>query len=406
MLSMITATAPPMDSMAGARATSSSVSWAIYAVLFASTSVILGVIWDISWHRTIGRDTFWTPAHLAIYLGGIVSGLTCGWLALHTTFAGSAEERAAAVRFWGFRAPFGAWVSIWGAIAMITSAPFDDWWHNAYGLDVKIVSPPHMVLAAGIGAIQAGAMLMALASKNRAGGERRDLNRLFLLGAGLLLLLAATVATEYTQRWDMHQSLFYQVSAGVFVFFLVSPARAARTRSLPLGTERVAGPSGWPATTVALIYAAFQMFMLLLLPLFPGQPLLGPIFVQVDRFMPPDFPLLLFVPALAIDVLVRRVTPGAWRDWGLAAALAVAFVVTFVAVQYPFADFLVSPWARNDLFGSHRMDYGVPPEIQQRFYELNAPDSLAVGLPIAIAIGFVSARLGLWWGHWMARVRR
>src|SRR5688572_1214709 len=120
---------------------------AIYAVLFASTSVVIGVIWDISWHRTIGRDTFWTPAHLAIYLGGIVSGVTCGWLVLKTTFAGTTGERAEAVRFWGFRAPFGAWVSIWGAIAMLTSAPFDDWWHNAYGLDVKVISPPHMVLA-------------------------------------------------------------------------------------------------------------------------------------------------------------------------------------------------------------------------------------------------------------------
>ncbi|MGH9144459.1 MAG: hypothetical protein ACRD2I_25255, partial [Vicinamibacterales bacterium] len=42
----------------------STVPWSIYSVLFASTSVILGVIWDISWHRSIGRDTFWTPAHL------------------------------------------------------------------------------------------------------------------------------------------------------------------------------------------------------------------------------------------------------------------------------------------------------------------------------------------------------
>ena len=389
---MITATASPYDRVATDRAEARAVSWPIYAVLFASTSVVLGVIWDISWHRTIGRDTFWTPAHIGIYLGGVVSGLTCGWLALRTTFAGSAQDRAATVRFWGFRAPFGAWVSIWGAIAMLTSAPFDDWWHNAYGLDVKIISPPHMVLAAGIGAIQAGAMLMALASQNRAGGERRDLNRMFLLGAGLLLLLAATVATEYTQRWDMHQSLFYQVSAGVFVFFLVGAARAARTK--------------WPATTVALVYSALTMVMLLLLPLFPGQPLLGPIYVQIDRFMPPDFPLLLVAPALVIDVLMRRVTPGGWRDWGLAAALALAFVVTFVAVQWPAADFLVSPWARNDFFGSHRMDYGVPPEIQARWYQLNPPDNLAIGLPIAMVIGFVSARLALWWGNWMSRVQR
>jgi hypothetical protein len=366
--------------------------WPLYAVLFASASVVLGVIWDISWHRTIGRDTFWTPAHLAIYLGGVVAGLTCGWLALHTTFVGSAEDRGAAVRFWGFRAPFGAWVCIWGTFAMLTSAPFDDWWHNAYGLDVKIISPPHMLLAAGIGAIQCGAMLMAVAWQNRAVGNRQQLGRLYLLAAGLLVLLAATVATEYTQRWDMHQSLFYQVSAGVFVFFLVSTARASVSR--------------WPATTTALVYMALTMVMLLVLPLFPGQPLLGPIYVQVDRFMPPDFPLLLIAPAIAIDGVMQRAGRGRARDWALSAIIAVVFVAVFFAVQWPFADFLVSPWARNDIFGSHRMDYAVPPDIQARFYEINPPDDLGVGLAIAAAVAFVSARLGLWWGNWMSRVQR
>jgi hypothetical protein len=190
----------------------------------------------------------------------------------------------------------------------------------------------------------------------------------------------------------MHQSLFYQVSAGVFVFFLVSAARASRTT--------------WPATTVALVYSALTMVMLLIQPLFPGQPLLGPIYVQIDRFMPPDFPLLLVAPALLIDLMMRRVTRGGWRDWGLAAALSLAFVVAFLAAQWPFADFLVSPWARNDFFGSHRMDYSVPPHIQARWYQLNPPDNLALGLPIAIVIGFVSARLGLWWGNWLSRVQR
>ena len=138
-------------------AESGAVPWSIYAVLFASASVIVGVIWDISWPRSIGRATFWTPAHLGIYLGGVVAGLTSGWVALRTTFGTSATERGTAVRFWGFRAPLGAWVCIWGAFAMLTSAPFDDWWHNAYGLDVKIISPPHMLLAAGRAAIVEGA---------------------------------------------------------------------------------------------------------------------------------------------------------------------------------------------------------------------------------------------------------
>ena len=58
-----------LDAFALARPTA--VPWFLWAVAFASTSVLVGVVWDISWHSTIGRDTFWTPAHMAIYLGGL-----------------------------------------------------------------------------------------------------------------------------------------------------------------------------------------------------------------------------------------------------------------------------------------------------------------------------------------------
>ena len=59
----------------------------LLACAFSATSVVVGVIWDISWHRSIGRDTFWTPAHLAIYLGGALAGVWSGWIVLRTTFA-------------------------------------------------------------------------------------------------------------------------------------------------------------------------------------------------------------------------------------------------------------------------------------------------------------------------------
>jgi hypothetical protein len=383
---------PDSQRFVRARASESAAApWSIYSVLFASTSVILGVIWDISWHRSIGRDTFWTPAHLAIYLGGIVAGLTSGWVALQTTFAGTEADRATAVRFWGFRAPFGAWVCIWGAFAMVTSAPFDDWWHNAYGLDVKILSPPHMLLAAGIAAIQCGAMLMALAWQNRAVGDRRHPGRLYLLGAGLLLLLVATVATEHTQRWDMHQAHFYQVSAGLFLFFIIGASRASVAH--------------WPATTVALVYTVLMLFMLVLMPLFPAQPLLGPIYVHVDHFMPTDFPLLLIVPAFALDLVLQPARESV-NDWVLALLASAVFLVTFLAVEYPFANFLMTPWARNWFFVSDRMPYTIDPSMQARWYRLNPPDRLAVGLPIALVIGYASARCGLWWGNWMSRVQR
>jgi len=97
---------------------------------------------------------------------------------------------------------------------------------------------------------------------------------------------------------------------------------------------------------------------------------------------------------------------GRGRDWRLSALIAVAFVAAFVAVQWPFADFLMSPWARNPLFVADRMDYGVPPVNQARFFTLKQPDNLAFGLSVAVVLAFVSARCGLWWGNWMSRVQR
>ena len=61
--------------------------WPLRAVLFASACIVVGVIWDISWHSTIGRDTFWTLPHLLEQLGALVAGMSCGWLALRVTFA-------------------------------------------------------------------------------------------------------------------------------------------------------------------------------------------------------------------------------------------------------------------------------------------------------------------------------
>src|SRR5512142_1661546 len=147
--------------------------WHAYAVVFGAVCVMVGVYWDISWHMSIGRDTFWTPAHLLIQAGGLTAGVSSGYVALETTFRGTDEERGASVGFWGFRAPLGAWICIWGCAAMLTSAPFDNWWHNAYGLDVKIVSPPHTVLAIGIFSIVVGALLLTLAQQNRATAELR-----------------------------------------------------------------------------------------------------------------------------------------------------------------------------------------------------------------------------------------
>jgi hypothetical protein len=371
------------------RARRASVPWTLYAVLFASTSIIVGVLWDISWHSTIGRDSFWTPAHVAIYLGGVVGGLACGWLALRITFAGTAQDRDRSVRFWRvFRAPLGAWVCIWGTFAMLTSAPFDDWWHNAYGLDVKILSPPHVLLALGIFAVQYGAMLMALSYQNR-DDDPTWIGRLYLYSAGLVVLNVAIMGSEYLRHRAMHQSLFYQVACAVFPLIIVAAARPSRAR--------------WPATTVTAVYMLIVIAMMQILPRFSAEPRLGPIYVHLTSFLPPGFPLLLIAPAAAMDVLMRRFQG---RDWLLALLLAAAFLCLLLAVEWPFADFLTTPAARNAFFAADRMPYNLSPEIQQRLSAVPPSDNLARGLPFALVLGFLSARVGLWWGNWMARVQR
>ena len=51
-----------------------------YLILLASTAIVIGIQWDISWHSTIGRDKLLSPPHLVVYIGGIVCGLICTFI--------------------------------------------------------------------------------------------------------------------------------------------------------------------------------------------------------------------------------------------------------------------------------------------------------------------------------------
>src|SRR6184192_4369759 len=280
-------------------------SWYVAATLVAATSAKVGIIWDISWHRSIGRDTFWTPAHAAIYLGGVLAGLACGWLVLRTSFAGTTEQRAATVGFWGFRGPLGAWVCIWGAFAMITSAPLDNWWHNAYGLDVKVLSPPHVILALGLWAIQLGALFLVLSLQNRTVATPRLYGVLAAYMIAILLQNVATIGIEQIGFANLaHNALYYLVAAGAVPLLLVAAGRGVRLR--------------WSATVAASAYMAFSFVLIWVLQLFPATPKLAPVFNPVTHMVPPPFPLLLVVPAAAIDLLLRRA--GRNRDWILSVA--------------------------------------------------------------------------------------
>jgi hypothetical protein len=390
--------APAVDAGAAETATVSGSAWAVVA---GGTCIVIGIIWDISWHRTIGRDTFWTPAHMAIYLGGLLAGLTCGWLVLRTTFFASPEQQAGSVRLWGLRGPLGAWVTIWGTLAMLTSAPFDNWWHNAYGVDVKILSPPHTVLALGMWGIVLGALILVLREQNLAPpGQPAPGRLLYLYASGLLVVMASIFLIEHSWPNDQRTRVFYQFSASIFPLYLLGLARASKFR--------------WGATWIALIYMAIMAGSDWVLPLFPGQPRLGPIYNPVRHFVPLPFPLLLVVPALGIDLLRGWIGHGrGWRrDWLLIFLAGLIFMGLFLATQWFFSAFLLGHSAQNWFFAADR-HWGYREGSggwQGKFWsetnpEWHPPLTLR-GFLIAFLLALGAARVGLWLGNWMAKVRR
>ena len=386
----------------------------IYLAVAGLACLPIGLLWDISHHSTIGRDSFWTPAHIIIQLGGIVPALLFASIAFKTTFRGTQAERDASVSFWGFRAPLGVWMTIWGALAMMTSAPFDDWWHNRYGLDVKIVSPPHAVLGMGMFMVGMGVLLFVFSAQNRANRQQGDRRGLFCaIAVGVMIAMWADFATEFTWPNLQHTSNFYAVVSTPFPLLLLLAARASKVRA--------------GATIAAATYMLIYIGMILVLPLFPAHPKLAPVYHPVDHMVPPAFPLLLIVPAVAIDLirwlLARAVKienqdqasmntawprPRWWHDWLLAWMFAAVFLAVMFAVQWPFSAFLLSDAADNRFFArsGHWPYFAQPGEWMNKFFDFKNDPLTLKGIALAFVRAFICARVGLLFGSYLLRLKR
>ena len=380
----------------------------LYVVSICSALVIIGVLWDISWHMSIGRDGLFSAPHNAIYLGAALAGLISGYQVLKTSFFGNQEEKSKMVNFWGiFYSSLGGMFCIWGGFAAGTSAPFDDWWHNTYGLDVKIFSPPHAILGFGLISIQIGAMISVLAtlnqhekiaylSDNQNIARNNRLRNTFIFTAGMVMLTAFTFCTEFMGRWAMHRMSFYQIGAGFIPLFLLAFARASKVK--------------WGATYIAAIYMISLWVINTTLRMFPAEPLLGPIANHVTNFQTTGFPILLVFPAIVFDYLRDKYS--AKNDWILSVILGVSFVVAFFVIQWNAGLFLhESPLSRNWFFHSDSWAYNNDPNAVFRYHYTGwgTPKTAyewVIGFFVALVLGIVSSRVGLLWGNWMRKVQR
>lgn len=385
----------PVQSRPLVLAEAASIPRALWLTVTGIALAVIGGTWDFAWHMSIGRDSMWVPPHVTVQVGGILVGIACAYSILAMTFAGSSRDRAASVRILGLYAPGGVFIALWGSIAMFASEPFDNWWHNAYGLDVKMITPPHGLLFLGSLAIKIGAMAWIASAMNHSTGALQNrLKWLFLVvgGLGLTQLAKSIIAATLTE--NMHTAACY-LAVAVFI-----PSILLATS---WGTIQK-----WGCTIPAAIYTAVSLGAEWLLPLFSAQPKLGPVFHNVTHLIPMGFPLLLIVPAVVVDLLLQRLEQRSL--WFKAIWVGPAFLLSFLAVQWPFANFLMSPAARNWVFGTAYFAYGDPAGFLYDPYQFSVGEKTIAAFVVTMVIAFIAsiltARFGLAWGNWLRRVQR
>jgi len=243
--------------------------------------------------------------------------------------------------------------------------------------------------------IRFGTVIMIISEMNRAQGEyRARLERLLFFAFIFMFGMMTGIAIEYTLRIFMHGATFYFVAA------LIAPILFAAIAS--------ATKHPWAATITTAMYTATHLAFTWILPLFPAEPKLGPVYQKITHLIPPDFPLLVIVPAIVFDLLRRRI--GGWNRWAQAGAQGAAYLASFIAVQWPFANFLMTPASRNWIFATNNFPYFVRPASP---WALNVfiptePTATAfwIRMGIALVTAIVMTELGTRWGEWMSHIRR
>jgi hypothetical protein len=84
------------------------------------------------------------------------------------------------------------------------------------------------------------------------------------------------------------------------------------------------------------------------------------------------------------------------------------FVAVLLAAQWPFANFLMSPGARNWFFGAKYFGYNYPPTsyyARYLFYP-EPPGVFPKEMALAMFAAILTTWIGLGWGTWMQRIRR
>ncbi len=109
---------------------------------------LVGLYWDVAYHIDAGRDEqLLTPSHamIVLALGGML--YTAGLAVVYA----SMERAPVRLRLGALRFPWSAVVLATLGAGGLAGFPLDALWHEAYGIDVTLWSPTHLLLVGGGG---------------------------------------------------------------------------------------------------------------------------------------------------------------------------------------------------------------------------------------------------------------
>lgn len=305
-----------------------------------SAAALLATYWDDSWHTDKGRDDFAIPPHLLLYGGVLVASLAvAAW--------GLLAWRRAGWGLGGLRTvladPALLLAGIGGATTL-ASGPVDAAWHEVYGRDAVVWSPPHLTALLGILALAVG----LLAGLRRTPGSAGRLARL-LAAAGVVGTLQVPVL-EYDSDVPQFAVLWFLPVAALGVCVAVALlddllpdagdalAAAVVYTLLRAGTVLFLAATGFSLTAVPPVVVVFVLAALLrgrgpvlrLVAIGAATPVVWWPFLRLQADVTTVVPLSLLPASVALGALAGAVFAVAHGDLRLGSA-ATARTVALVA---------------------------------------------------------------------------
>ncbi len=361
-----------------------------WIVLFLLLEAELGLAWDRRWHDYVGRDQFWIPPHIMMYVGIGGTGLIALFVVLVDTLRyrqkKAGVDDSSTVSILGlFHAPLGFILLGVGTLIDLIAAPFDNYWHELYGIDVTLWTPFHLMGA--LGGVMAGLGIIYVFASEAAHERQVEYPSRRLLGLngpewGVIVLIAgfqelvlpALTAFIPIVLGPVQLLTYPLILTFVASSCLISLHLCIRRPGITLLTVLIL----WPLSVVTEVYVLFALdFMVARLGLsyrFGREPVFNATLALL--------PLLFLVSAVILEAVAywqhhhgRQKDEDLRGAWLLGVVMAVPAVVVPPIIVHALASFI---W--------------LPPDVVH-VLEPGWLDML-VSLPLAMLVGAITASLG------------